>query len=392
MSDRSAGSPSILLLAGEASGDQHAARVVRYLRRQWPDCRILGTGGERMAAEGVELLATLEDLAVMGFVEVASRLPFFWRLERKVGGIIEGGCVDLVIPVDYPGFNLRMTERARAADVPVVYYVAPQVWAWRAGRAGRLSRAADRVAVILPFEEEIFRKEGGRVEFVGHPLMDREPDVPSRKAFCTAWGLDPRRRILALLPGSRHQEIRRHLLVFLDAGARLRSLYPDLQLALAQADGLDLRLPRDTPAVIVPDARALLTHARAAIVKSGTSTLEAALAEAPFVVAYRTHPWTYRVARRLVRVDHVALANLVAGHRVVPELLQEAATAEALAAAAVPMLEEGPERTRVLEGLRQVRARLGQPGASQRVAAIAHEVLGERGFRSGIDASSVAGH
>ena len=372
------GSPSILLLAGEPSGDQHAARVARALRARWPACRLVGMGGEQMAAEGVELVAGLGDLAVMGFVEVISRLPFFWKLERRISGIIQSQKIDLVIPVDYPGFNLRITERARAAGVPVIYYIAPQVWAWKAGRTARLSRAADRVAVILPFEEEIFRREGGRAEFVGHPLLDRDSAVPSREAFCEASGLDPTREILALFPGSRRQEIRRHLTRFVEAGARLRCQRPGLQLVLARAEALRLDLPDDSNVTTVRDGRALLSHARAAIVKSGTSTLEAALAGTPFVVAYRTHPCTYWLARRLVRVDHVALANLVAGSRVVPEILQREVTAEALANAAAPMLEAGEERSRVLGGLARVRERLGGPGAAERVAALAEEVLGPR--------------
>ena len=374
-----------MILAGEPSGDQHAARVAHALRERWPQCRLVGTGGERMAEAGVDLMAGLADLAVMGFVEVLAHLPFFWRLERDVTRVVESGEIDLVIPVDYPGFNLRITQKAWVAGVPVLYYIAPQVWAWKAGRTARLSRAADRVAVILPFEEEIFRDEGGRAEFVGHPLLDRDPDVPSRKVFCDAHGLDEDREILALFPGSRPQEIRRHLDAFLEAGVRLRRERPGLQLVLAEAEGLPLDIPGEAEATTVGEGTALLTHARAAIVKSGTSTLEAALAGTPFVVAYRTHAWTYWLARRLVRVDHVALANLVAGSTVVPEILQGDVTAQALARATTPMLEEGEDRAQVLQGLSRVRERLGGPGASRRVAAMAGEVLRERGWdRTGV--------
>jgi lipid-A-disaccharide synthase len=371
--------PRLLLLAGEPSGDLHGAHLARALRARIPGVRLVGTGGDRMRREGVELLAGLDELAVMGFVEVLSRLPFFWRLERRVRTLLASGAIDLVLPIDYPGFNLRITERAHGMGIPVVFYIAPQVWAWKARRTGRLARAADRIAVILPFEEEIFRREGGRSEYVGHPLLDRNLGVPDRDAFCRRWDLDPDRPILAIFPGSRAQELRRHQAPFLGAAARLRTVLPGLQVALARAPGLSSLRVDDPGIQIVEDGQALLRHARAALVKSGTTTLEAALEGVPFVVAYRTHPLTYALARKLVQVEHVALANLVAGGRVVPELLQSEVTAETLAEALEPLLRDGAERTRMQKALAEIRARLGKPGAADRVAGMVEEVLVERG-------------
>jgi lipid-A-disaccharide synthase len=370
--------PTIFLSAGEPSGDLHGAGLARALRDRIPGVRLTGLGGSRMAAAGVELLAGLDELSVMGFAEVLSRLPYFIRLRRRVFDALESESVDLVIPIDYPGFNLRLARHARTRGTPVLYYIAPQVWAWHASRARDLARDADRVAVILPFEEEFLRNSGAAAEYVGHPLLEIAPPDTSRAEWCRSEGLDPEAPILAIFPGSRAQEIARHLDLFEAAAARVVSRLRAVQPLIGASPDLDPAAFSDSRWPSTTSTRELLHHADAALVKSGTTTLEAALAATPFVVAYRMNPLSYALAKRLVRVPHIALANLVADSRVVPEFVQEQATPVAIADALVPLLEESPEREAQMRGLERARARLGGSTASARTADIAVELLGTR--------------
>lgn len=371
--------PRILLSAGEPSGDLHGAAVARAMRRQWPDAELYGLGGPLMAAAGVRLLASLDDLAVMGLAEVASRVPLFLRLLRRLREELSTRPPQLVLPIDYPGFNLRLARSAKQRGVPVLYYIAPQVWAWRQGRAKKLARYTDRLAVILPFEESLFREAGASVTFVGHPLLDLEPPRRLREEFCGELGLDPGRPILALFPGSRVQEVERHLPLFGETARRVQARRPDVQPAIAASSALSEAAHADVGYPRTADAWELLHHATAAIVKSGTSTLQAALSNTPMVIAYRMHPVTFAVARRLVRIENIGLANLVAGERVVAELLQDQATPQSLSAAVDPLLDvDGAARRRVEVGLARVRGALSvseEGSAAERVASLAAQLV-----------------
>ena len=369
--------PRILLSAGETSGDMHGAALARELRQRWPDAELYGFGGDRMKAEGVELRAHTDQLAVMGFAEVLRHLPFFLRLLRETQEELRARPPDLVIPIDYPGFNLRLARYAKAMHIPVLYYIAPQVWAWHRSRMKELAANTDHLAVVLPFEERLFREAGATVTFVGHPLLDLPASSKTREDFCAQHGLDAARPILALLPGSRQQEVRSHARLFADAALRVQQRLPAVQPVIAQAPGIDAETYGEQRWPMVRDSGGLLQFADAALTKSGTSTLQCALSLTPMVIAYRMNPLTFAIARRVVQVEHIGLVNLIAEKRLAPEFVQDAATPESLANALFPLIAPGDAREHMLAELRAIRQKLAGDarGAARHVADIAAQLL-----------------
>lgn len=365
----------VLVSVGEASGDLHGAAFVAALRARAPGLTVCGLGGTRMAEEGVTLLETPGRMAVMGFVEVLGTIPHHWRLLRRIEARLASGRVGLVVVMDYPGFNMRVAAAARRYGVPVLYYITPQVWAWGAGRLPKLAALVARAAVILPFEAELLRAHGIDATFVGHPLLDRMGELPTREAARAALGIAPGRRVLALFPGSRRQEIARHLEPFVATAQRLQREDPGLDVVVSVAP--EIALEREhCPYPQVRDASwTVLRAADAALCKSGTTTLEAAVAACPLVVAYKTSAWTYAIARRVVRIPRIGLVNVVAGREVAPEFVQDAVTAEGMATALAPLLAETPTRDAMIRALADVKSKLGTPGASARAAEIAVELL-----------------
>jgi lipid-A-disaccharide synthase len=361
-----------MLVAGEASGDLHAAGVASEMRRRAPELHLAGIGGERMAAAGVELLERSERLAVMGFVEVLRHVPQHWALLRRLRQRLRSGRVSLLVLVDYPGFNMKLAAEASRAGVPVLYYITPQVWAWGAGRLAKMARTVTRAAVILPFEQELLASHGVRATFVGHPLLDRARELPSRDNARRSLGLPLDRPVLALFPGSRTQEIARHLDAFVGAARELERRIPNLHVVVSVAPGLTIDRARCPYPTITSASFSVLRAATAALCKSGTSTLEAAVADCPLIVAYRTSGWTYAIARRVVTIPRIGLVNVVADREVAPEFVQDAVVPGAMADALEPLLDDASDRRRIMRaGLAEVRSRLGSPGAAGRVAEIA---------------------
>jgi lipid-A-disaccharide synthase len=367
----------------------YAGALAAEIRRLEPSAEIFGLGGERLRRAGGRLIGDYRGLAVTGLAEALSVLPRSLTELRRLSAAVREERPDVVVPIDFPDFNFRLAARVKALGVPIVYYVAPQVWAWRPKRIETLRRLADRVLVIFPFEEEIYRRAGIPVEFVGHPLVDlAERDEP-RGAFLASHGLDASAPTVAILPGSRPNEVRA-ILPGLTAAARIiAERVPGSQFLVARAPNLEDGLfepavghpAADREGAHVSDAGsripirvvesrtdAVLASSDVVLTASGTATVQAALHERPMVIVYRLSPWTYRLGRPFVQVDTYGMVNLIAGERIVPELIQDAFTAEAVAAEAVSFLTDRERADRTKAALRRIKASLGQPGASARAA------------------------
>ncbi|HEV2289775.1 MAG TPA: lipid-A-disaccharide synthase [Candidatus Acidoferrales bacterium] len=364
----------ILISAGEASGDMYAARLARAIQKQ-TDVHLFGMGGPKMRAAGVELLADASDIAVVGITEVLRRLPAVWRAWRKLEREAVRREPALAVTVDSPGFNFGLARRLKKHGIRNVYFISPQIWAWRPGRMRWIQRRFERVLVIFSFEVELYRKAGVQVDFVGHPLVDSVHATMTRAQFVERYGIDGTKPILAVLPGSRPSEIRRSLPTITEACARLRKNYP-LEFVLALAPGLDEQVIRpyerpDVPLIPVKGATyEALAAADCAIVSSGTATVEAALLDCPMVVVYRVSALTAAIARHMVTSSFFAMVNVISGRQIAAELIQDQFTAEALENEVRRLLDAPRAREDQKRGLAEVRAKLGKGGAIERAAEI----------------------
>jgi len=379
--------PKVMLVAGESSGDQHGAALVQATRQEGRDWRFFGLGGDRLAEAGLRLMGHIKEIAVMGLVEVLGSLGRLLAVRNRLFRAMELERPDLLVLIDAPDFNLPLARHAHSLGLKVVYYICPSVWAWRSGRLRALALHTHRRVVLFPFEKKFYEDRGVSADWVGHPILDELlPRVPAGEVKA-AFGLDQIKPLAALLPGSRPQVLARLAPVFFEAAARLLERAPDLALALPRAETIppDFLEPflAQAPAqvrrhLVVTDGRSreLLGASDLALVASGTASVEAMFLGTPQVVAYKVHPLSSALARRLVKVPFVSIANLLAGREIVPELLQEKATAEALANRAWPLLADPAAAVKARADLAEVRSGLGGPGASARVADILAEELG----------------
>jgi lipid-A-disaccharide synthase len=365
----------VLIVAGEASADLHAARALHELRKLRPGVHAFGVGGVNLREAGLEVIAQAEEISVMGLLEVLPRIPRILSILRQLARTAAERRPRAALLVDLPDFNLRLAARLKKLGIPVVYYVSPMIWAWRQGRARKIARIVDRMLCILPFEERFYEGTGVSARFVGHPFAEKPAPLPAA-AYRAELGLEDGRTTVAIMPGSRLPELKRLLPPMLEAAERIRQVHPDVQFVVPVASTLRREAFRpylashQTLEVKLVDGKAeqAVGASDAALIKSGTSTLETALMLRPMVVVYKLSWLSYLVGRLLVRIAHFALVNILAGRGIVPELLQRQASPERMAAEVNRLLGDRAAREEQLAALREVRTSLGEPGAPRRVA------------------------
>ena len=380
----------VLIVAGEASADLHGANLVNAMKDACPGITFCGIGGKNMEQAGVKILVSSSDMAVVGLTEVLHRAHTIVRAANRLKFILKNHHPDLLVLIDYPDFNIHMAKIAKRLKIPVLYYISPQVWAWRRGRVKKIAKRVDRMAVILPFEAPFYRNRDVTVDYVGHPLLDafesnvQRPmsDVQSPKSKVQRSESKIQNPVLGLLPGSRKEEIRNLLPIMIRSAEILKTPYPNLRCLLPLAktiepEFIDRFVRRSSLDIDVRQGNiyTILNRCHVALVTSGTATLDTAIMAVPMVVVYKVAPLSYRVGKILIKVPHIGLANLVAGERVVPELIQDDVTPERLANETLTLIKDSHLRKNMIAKLNGIRERLGRGGASERTAKIALEMM-----------------
>ena len=379
-----------MIVTGEASGDLHGAKLIKATRDMCGDVDFFGVGGPRMSTEGCDILIPGEELAVMGLVEVFGHFPVIWKAFQRLKRILKSDQrPDALVLIDFPEFNLRLAKQAQRAGVPVLYYVSPQVWAWRRGRVKKIARVVDRLAAIFPFEPELYQGEDIQVEYVGHPLLDEVDNALERTELLKRLKIESGTKVVGLFPGSRQSELKYMLETLVAATQLIHERRPDIRFLVPIAAGLPpeeirLRFPKELPIEFVSSEELTIYEtARACdaiLTVSGTVTLQVALTGTPMAIFYKLSPLSYAIGKHLVRVDHIGLANIVAGKGVVREFIQDAATPENLADEALKLIDDETYATAMSEEFVAVQHRLGQPGCSRRVAQMLLNMLNREGM------------
>jgi len=366
--------PRFLLVAGESSGDMYGADVALALMGRFPGCEVFGLGGQKMRRAGVDLEGDIEHTAAMGPLAAFSQLGGLYRVFRRLADRIETTPPDAAILIDFPDFNLRLARRIKAANIPIIYYISPQVWAWRAGRVKQIRELVTKMLVIFPFEERIYKEAGVDVEFVGHPLIETVRATKTKEEFCHAYGLDPKKATIAILPGSRKKEIRHILPTLCEVVDRIRAAKPGTQFVLPAAPNLDRTLIDNIVGsrrirILQGDTYNALRYSRAAIVASGTATLEAALLGTPEVIVYRISPIeAWFLGHFFLKVRLFGIVNIILGEEVVPELFQDRFTAELVSEAAIRLLDDVWLQSKIRGNYETLRRQLRGGKVAERVA------------------------
>jgi len=372
----------LLLVTGETSGDHHGARVISALNQMAPGLRAYGIGGDELAKAGMELLYHSRDLSVVGISEVLLRANHIVKAYRLLKRELIQSPPDLLMLIDYPEFNLRIARIAHKHGVPVFYYISPQIWAWRKGRAKKIARIIDKMAVIFPFEVPFYRQVGLDAEFVGHPLVDRDIQLPDKQQALQSLGLGTAGPVIGILPGSRKSEISGLLPPMLEAAGRIRQEFGDARFVLPLAPGIEqeylqaIITRQKVPVNVVSDNfRQAVAVCDFVLVASGTATLETAIMEKPMIIVYKVSPLSYAVGKLLIEVPFIGLVNIVAGKKVVPELIQQEVTPERIARESISLLKDRARMAAIAKELGSIKHALGSSGAAQRVARIAYTMI-----------------
>ncbi len=373
----------LMIIAGEVSGDLHGASLIEELKKLDPVLDIYGIGGDRMQAAGMNLIYHINKMAFLGFIEVVRHIPFIKKVQRDLISVIKEKKIKNVVLIDYPGFNLSIAKKLKLMNLNIVYYISPQIWAWGAGRIKKIKRLVNKMLVVFPFEENIYKEAGVEVEFVGHPLLERINNYSfmSRHDFYTKFNLMEDKEILLVLPGSRSHEVEKLFPEVIKAAERIADKF-NLQVAVACSPNINEQVFSDLSdkkkyTVVKGFTYELLKYAKLGIVKSGTSTLEAGLFELPMVIVYKTSYLTYLIGKNLIKVDNIGMANIIAGEKLVPELIQNRVNEDTIYKECEKILGNPGIYSNIKTKLKNIKEKLGARGASEKAAQIIYTALNE---------------